>query len=173
MQFYAIQVKTNKESQFIKNFENFNDLAGVKLIFLQRRLNIRRKGINTTELQPLFSGYVFLQLAGDMEGELFSRIKKTKYFTRFLPSNELVHPLNQQDTDIVKHFIQYGSIAECSQAYFDANDRIIVTKGPLMGLEGSIKSVDRRKKRVRLALEFENSAVSFDLSYDLIEKKSS
>ena len=169
---YAMQVRTGKESQFAKRTTE-TELEGVKrIIFLQRRLNIRRGGKNILELAPVFPGYLFVETETDrLHDKAFLKIKTQPDFIRFLPSNTQYEKLTSKDLYIVKNFLQFGTIAEPSDAYFDKDDRIVITAGSLKGLEGLIRSVDRRKRRVRLVTDFMGCQTAVDLSYNVIEKK--
>lgn len=41
--------------------------------------------------------------------------------------------------------------------HFDENERIVVDEDPLKGLKGSIITVDRRKQRAKIQLDFHGS----------------
>lgn len=168
---YTVQVTTGRESRFAQHAEDAEPDGIRRIIFLQRRLNIRRGGKNVMELAPVFPGYVFLETGGSLRNGAFLAIKELPDFIRFLPSNSKCERLSSGDVDIVNSFLKFGTIAEPSDAYFDENDRIVITEGPLKGLEGLIQSVDRRKRRVRLVTDFMGCRTSVDLSYNVIEKK--
>lgn len=169
---YAMQVRTGRESQFAQRAAETEPEGVRRIIFLQRRLNIRRGGKNTLELSPVFPGYLFVETETDgLHDKAFQKLKAQPDFIRFLPSNTQYEQLNSGDLHIVNNFLRFGTIAEPSDAYFDKNDRIVITAGPLKGLEGLIQSVDRRKRRVRLVTEFMGCQTSVDLSYNVIEKQ--
>lgn len=173
MKYYAVQVRSSKEPQFIEHAkkqllgeENFN-----RFIFLQRRLTVFRSGKKIRELQRIFPGYVFIETETDLTPEIFAVIRKTPHFYRFLKNNKDVRELQDHDLDIVKHFMSFGETAEESTVYFNDQDRIVVTKGPLKGLEGNIIKVDKRKKRAKIRIDFDNSPLVLDLSFELMEKE--
>ena len=105
-----------------------------------------------------------------MDNALFTTVRHMPNFYRFLPSNQHFRPLTGNDLKILEHFMMYGEIAGKSKVYFDENNRIVVTEGPLKGLEGNIIKVDRRKKRAKIELEFETNTLLCDLSFDIIAK---
>lgn len=49
-------------------------------------------------------------------------------------------------------------------------DRIVVTKGPLMNYDGCVKKVDRRNHRVKVLFMFNGESHYIDISVNLIEK---
>jgi transcriptional antiterminator NusG len=95
--------------------------------------------------------------------------RRTDGFFRFLKSNQNISPMADRDLEIVLHFIKnVGPVAGKSRVYFDENSRIVVTEGPLMGLEGSIIKVDKRKGRAKIKLDLYNDSFSIDLAFEVI-----
>lgn len=171
MKYYAAQVQTLREDacieRIIKQLHGRQDKQ--HFFFPKRRLSIRRGGKRITELQPIFPGYIFVETE-DMDFELISIMRAAPLFYRFLKSNQEITPLQGSDLQILKHFLDFGPVAEISKVYFDENDRIVVTEGPLAGLEGSIIRVDKRKQRAKVQLDFANNALTIDLSFTVIHK---
>ena len=64
------------------------------------------------------------------------KIASIKGFYRFLKSNQDITVLSGKDLSILQHFLKFGQTISTSQVYFDENDKICVTSGPLKGLEG-------------------------------------
>jgi transcriptional antiterminator NusG len=171
MNYYALQVKTNDEEFFISEaikVLKFRENQQ-RFFFLKRRQTIRRQGKRFQELKPMFPGYVFLE-AEDIDPILYRTLKRVKGFFRFLKNNQERTPLSGDDLILLTHFLSFGGVAESSKVYFDENDKIIVTEGPLQGIEGSIIKVDKRKQRVKVRLSFSNQSFVLDLSYEIIEK---
>ena len=172
MNYYAVQVQTARERTFIERIEKQLDFhsSSINLLFFQRRLLIKKNGEQKTELRPLFPGYIFVETAEEISSNAVEMFRATQFFTRFLKSNKEITPVTGHDLELLHHFMQFGETADISQVEFDENSRIIVKEGPLKGLEGCIINVDRHKKRVKIKIDFEDSPVTFDLSYTDIEK---
>ncbi len=171
MNYFAAQVQTLKEDSFIATLHTslaFR-MEQQKFFFLKRQLPIRKAGKIIDEYKPIFPGYIFIETEC-IDSELFNIIKKTKSFLRFLPDNKNVCALEHRDLSILKRFISMGSVAEISTVIFDENDRIVVKSGPLLGFEGSIVKVDKRKKRAKIALDFSNEQFVIDLAFDVLEE---
>ena len=130
-------------------------------------------GKNFWELQPLFPGYIFVCTEDSLVPKDMMLLRKVKGVAHFLPSNEDVRCLNEQDYALVQQFLSFGEIAEPSTAFFDKDDRIVLVDGPMKGMEGQITSVDRRKRRVKLVVTMFDTEMTLNLSYNLIEKKDS
>ena len=169
--FYVLQVKTGQEKTISEEINEKFD--AVDALFLQRRLYIRRGGKNFWELQPVFPGYIFVCTEDSLVPKDMMLLRKVKGVAHFLPSNEDVRGLNEQDYALVQQFLSFGEIAEPSTAFFDKDDRIVIVDGPMKGMEGQITSVDRRKRRVKLVVTMFDTEMTLKLSYNLIEKKDS
>jgi transcriptional antiterminator NusG len=123
--------------------------------------------------QPLFPGYIFLETADDEFGTEFclSVCRETSGFIRFLPSTRRAARLSGRDLELTRRFIQGadGNELGLSQAFFDENDRIAILSGPLLGLEGSIVKVDRRKKRIKVRLDLYQESHLVDFGYEAVQ----
>ncbi len=171
MKYFAIQVQTTKEDSYIELLSKHLDFRSEKqdLIFLKRCLPIKKKGIVKNELKPIFPGYIFIK-TNEIDSELYTIMRATQYFVRFLPENKNICNIQSQDLNLLEHFLRLGNVAKISTVVFDENQRIAVKEGPLKGLEGSIIKVDKRKQRAKVAIDFANTQFSIDLAFEVIEK---
>jgi transcriptional antiterminator NusG len=171
MKYFVMQVKSTREDVFVTGVRK--SLAHrpeqQRFFFPKRRLSIRRGGKIIKELQPLFSGYVFVE-SENIDSELYRLAKKTPGFFRFLKDNHNIVPLTDRDLEIVKHFLSFGDVAEPSKVLFDESDHIVVREGALKGLEGRIVKVDKRKKRAKIQIDFSDNSFLLDLAFEVIEK---
>jgi transcriptional antiterminator NusG len=170
MNYYAIQVRTRAENKFIKLFKALHPEITLPIHFPQRCLDIRRKGKVRPSMSAVFPGYIFIEAEND--GEILARqweFRRTEGFYRFLRSNQDITPLADRDLELVLHFIKNaGPVAGKSKVYFNENSRIVVVEGPLMGLEGRIIKVDKRKGRAKINLDLYNDSFSIDLAFEVI-----
>jgi len=170
MNYYAIQVRTRAENKFIKLFRAFHPEVTFPIYFPQRQLDIRRKGKIRQSMSPVFPGYIFIEAEND--GEILAHqweFRRTEGFFRFLRSNQDITPLTDRDLELVLHFIKSpGSIAGRSRVYFNENSRIVVVEGPMMGLEGRIVKVDKRKGRAKINLDLYKDSFTIDLAFEVI-----
>jgi transcriptional antiterminator NusG len=172
MSIFALQVKTRDEEKYIKLFYADNpNRRNIRMHFPKREVRIRKLGKNVTKIAPVFAGYVFVEL--EKEDNIMKHLwvlRTTNGFFRFLPSNKMIRELQGSDLEIVVHFIhQLGQIAGVSKVYFDENAKIVVKEGPLLGLEGRIVKIDRRKGRAKIKLDLYGDSFSVDLSFEMIE----
>jgi len=168
MNYYALQVKTRSEDQYIKLVANaISNMESIRLVFPRRRMQIRKDGAVRQELMPVFPGYVFLE-ANNLSEALYWILRTTPGFFRFLPDNKQRMHLEGRDLSTLKHFMSFGPVAESSRVTFDADDRIHVEIGPLKGLEGRIIKVDKRKGRAKVKLDMYDESFLIDLSFEQI-----
>jgi len=162
-------VKTRGEEKFMRLFNALHPQAGFSLHFPRRRIDIRRKGIIRQSTAAVFPGYVFIEAERE---DILARqweFRRTDGFYRFLKSNQNICPLADRDLELVLHFIKKaGPIAGISHVYFNENARIMVVDGPLMGLEGRIIKVDKRKKRAKVKLNLYDDSFAIDLAFEVI-----
>ncbi|MDR3115388.1 MAG: antiterminator LoaP [Treponema sp.] len=171
MNYYALQVKTRSEEKYIKLLRALHPELRMPIYFPQRKLDIRRQGVLIHSHAAIFPGYIFIEL-GDAEDILVHHwaFRKTDGFYRFLRSNQHITPLAGKDLEGVLHFIKkVGPIAGKSKVYFDENSRIVVVEGPLMGLEGKIIKVDKRKGRAKIKLDLYEDSFAIDLAFEMLD----
>ncbi len=173
MQYYIIQVATGKEQAFVDNLKKLVPYLAEKhnFIYLTRELVIRRGGKVLKELQPMFPSYIIVQTVNEVDSFTLAALKKVPGFYHFLNSNTDIKPLNNQDLQIVQHFLGLGPKIGQSLVRFDENDRIVVVEGPLKGIEGCIIKVDKRKQRAKIRVDFGGTAHTMDLSFEDISKQ--
>jgi transcriptional antiterminator NusG len=169
MNYYALQVKTSGEGDFLARAERL--LAGQEyhFFFPKRALTIKRMRKSINVQIPVFPGYLFMACKED-PGPICFMVRKLEGFYRFLPDNHSMKPLSGRDLLMLKHFMSFGEIADKSKVSFDENDRIVVHSGPLKGYEGCIIKVDKRKGRAKLQLTLCENPFVIDLGFELLEK---
>jgi transcriptional antiterminator NusG len=169
MPYYVLQVKTRGEDEYLKRAGGMFDNGEGRLVWPRRSLRIRRKGNFKDELAPIFPGYLFLETV-EVTREMFMKMRRIPGFFRFLQSNDHIVPLSSGDRELLMHFLSFGEVVDKSEVLFDENNRIKVLSGPLLGLEGSIVKVDRRKGRAKVKLDMFKNAFLVDFGFEAIER---
>ncbi|MCE5255941.1 MAG: hypothetical protein LLF89_03755 [Spirochaetaceae bacterium] len=168
MSFFAIQVVTGKEDCFKDNFNVGR--PDIQCFNIKKKMTIRRKGKMVQEITCLFPGYLFLVYPEEqLSPGLIHDLRKANWFLRILPATERTSPLNDRDSALINQLISFGKEIGPSLVAFTPDKKIRVIKGALMGLEGLIVSVNRRKRRVRVKTQLSDSPFVFDLSIDILE----
>jgi transcriptional antiterminator NusG len=170
MKYYAIQVKTRAEEKYLRLLHALHPGMAVKTHFPKRQIDIRRRQKIYQSVTGIFPGYIFVEL--EEEDDILAHqwaFRSTEGFYRFLKSNQNICALQDRDLEVALHFIKkIGPVAGKSKVYFDENSRIVVTEGPLMGLEGKIVKVDKRKGRAKIKLDLYDDSFAIDLAFEVI-----
>lgn len=162
-------MKTGVEERYLTHIDHRLPEVKDSLLWLRRSLRIRKQGTWHDVLAPIFPGYLFLE-RDTVDSELYLKMKSIPGFSQFLPSNRNIKPLDDRDSSVLTHFLQFGQIVDKSLATYDENDRIRVVSGPLKGLEGRIVKVDRRKGRAKVILDMCRNSFTVDFGFELIAK---
>jgi len=169
MNFFAIQVMSGREEAFIALFQK--TLPDQPMYNIKKKMPTRRMGKQVHQISCLFPGYLFFQAPDDKPSpNITSTLRKTRHFMRILPATDNIKPLGDRDAEIIRQLLSFGREIGPSLVMFDENNRIKVIKGPLMGLEGCIVKVNKRKRRAKIRLDMNNSPILFDLGFEVIEK---
>lgn len=168
MNFFALQVMSGREDAYIELFSRIRPDQTVYNI--KKKIQTRKQGKSVSLVSPVFPGYLFFQHPDEKPTpELIRALKRVRNFMRVLPATDAIKPLNDRDAQIIGQLLSFGREIGPSLVMFDENNRIKVIRGPLMGLEGRIIKVDRRKRRAKIQLEMNDSPISFDLGFDVLE----
>ena len=133
---------------------------------IQERL-FKRAGKIKKEITPLFPGYVFVE--SELSGRDF--LIRTRDLMRV--SCAVVGLLRYSDTEVAMReserqillcLCDGGNCIKSSSGIIE-KDRILITEGPLKGLESIVHKVDRHKRRAYIEIEFmgENRMISVPL----------
>ncbi|MDR1893785.1 MAG: antiterminator LoaP [Spirochaetales bacterium] len=170
MNIYVIQALTGQEEKFLALAKrSLPPEDGNRLIWPRRDLERLSRGRWFAKREPLYPGYVFYR-ADSVDPENYRAFQSIPGFLRFLMGRENILPLSQDDLTLLSHFLAFGEIVPRSQVYFDENNLIRIVQGPLMGLEGRIIKVNRRKKRAKVALSLYAKSFPVDLGFEILEK---
>lgn len=168
MRYFAVQIATRREDDWLERIRPLaNDIRFHKIM---KKMYIRRKGKTKLEDSLVFPGYIFFEYEDEkLPLNTIYEIRHSRFFIRFLPNNESPLPLNTRDSEIIRHFINFGGLIPPSLVKFDENQKIKVIEGPLQGIEGFIIKVDRRKHRAKVRLTIADSPMTLDLAFEIME----
>jgi transcriptional antiterminator NusG len=170
MNYYAIQVRTRGEEKYIKLFRALHADFPAEIHFPKRQIDERRRGAMIQRTVGIFPGYIFVECREEDFFQARWDFRRTEGFFRFLKSNQNIRELQGRDLEVVMHFIKkVGPVAGKSRVYFNENARVVVVDGPLLGLEGKIIKVDKRKGRAKIKLDLYEDSFSMDLAFEIIE----
>lgn len=148
---YVVQVRTGTEENIRLQCEaNIPEeiMERCFIPYYEERRRIRGEWMTVKRI--LFPGYVFL-ITEKME-ELFHQLKKVVGLTKMLGTGEEIIPLTETETEFLKRFGGEDQIVEMSEGIIEQS-RIRILSGPLMGMEGQIRKIDRHKRKAWIEVE--------------------
>lgn len=105
--------------------------------------------VKTTK--PLFPGYLICDTADPRTVQQY--LLRMDDFVRVLAQDGQFVPLAKEEVQLIGGFTHRGDrVVPMSEALKDG-DQVVVTAGPLLGHEGLIKSINRRKSTAYLELD--------------------
>lgn len=116
----------------------------------------------------LFPGYVFFDT--EEIDNLFGRLKSIKEMTNILKTGDEFVPLNEREEILLKKLTDKDYNVQLSLGYIEG-DRVVITEGPMMGLEGLIKKINRHKKYAVLETEFFDNITEITVGLEIVDKK--
>jgi transcriptional antiterminator NusG len=163
---YALFVLTGKEEKVKEKLEyRFRD-SQLKFVVPRRKLLERKAGKWEEKVRTVFPGYILVN--GTIGAEEYYSLLGTPGLLRVLKNNYEPLEIPEQDIEVIKMLICNGEIIERSGILIESG-KVIVTDGPLLGLEGLIYSIDKRKGRAKIKLNFAGEPRLVDLSISLIQ----
>ncbi len=173
MEYYCAMVKSGREEAFKKKFEEAakksqfgpEPFEDARVIFFKKRMK-NSKGEKYQE--SLFKGYVFFS-ASKMSPALASAAKKCPSFYHFLNSDQDIRRLEGRDFEIVSNLLKFGETQGISKATFGKDQRISIISGPLLGFEGKIVKVNKKRGRATVKIDLCDNEMRFDLAFDEIK----
>ena len=120
------------------------------------------------EKKILFPGYVFL--VSDNPGELFLRLKKVPGLTKLLGTGDEIVPLSAEEEELLKKLGGEDHVVEGSIGILE-QDKIVITEGPLQGMEGYIRKIDRHKRTAWLEVELMGRKIETQVGLEIVEKR--
>lgn len=148
---YVIQVRTGSEENIRLQCEANIPQDVMERCFIpyyEERRRIRGEWMTLKKI--LFPGYVFL-ITEEID-ELFYQLKKVIGLTRLLGAGDEIIPLTERERDFLLRFGGENQIVEMSEGIIEQS-RIRIMSGPLMGMEGQIRKIDRHKRKAWLEVE--------------------
>lgn len=181
MKWYVLFVKAGMEEVVKQGITKH--LKYVKCMVPQKKVPEKKDGKFTDNIRNIFPGYVFINTS--MEVGMYYHLKKIPGILSLLNyqnSKDKVLQTKDEST-YFKHvpdhemapllcFLNNADIIDYSQIFLQGR-KVIVKSGPLMGMEGIIKKVERRKNRAKVAFTFIGSEKWIDLGVQILSTEDS
>lgn len=166
---YVIQVSTGKEEQILTMIKKYGVQEYIKECFIPK-YERRKKYLGQwhQEEAVLFPGYIFV--ISEQAEELYQALKQIPQLTKLLGVGERWTPMTKEDIEIVEMLSGKERLVKYSEGYI-AGTKVIVTSGPLLGLEGMIRKIDRHKRLAWLEIELLGRKAEIQVGLEIIRKE--
>ncbi|MCR5606939.1 MAG: KOW motif-containing protein [Treponema sp.] len=164
MEYYCVMVMSGEEKAFKEDAEKKASelFPSAKFYSFQRKLCTNQGKYFDA---ALFPGYAFFSVE-KLDAEFMLFLHKVKGFCRILYDNHNPVKIRGTALDELLLFIHNGEYWGISKVQFLPGKRIKAVEGPLMGLEGKIVAVNKKKKRITVQSELTEDGKKFDLLYE-------
>lgn len=140
--------------------------SNIKVIVPKRKLLERKNGIWSFKIRTLFPGYIFLN--GFIGFDEYYLLNNIPGLIKVLKNGYEPYIIDKREMQVIKTLINDDGVIEPSSAIL-CGKKIIIKDGPLVGLEGKIASVNKRKGRVKIRLSINGIEKLVELSISVIE----
>jgi len=117
-------------------------------VFIPRRKIIEKtKGKEREKIKLLFPGYVFIKT--EMTEAKYHEITSVLKQGVFLKEDKMPASVKEEEIKFILNLTGGSDLIDVSRGVKEG-DRVKIIEGPLLGYEGFIQKVDRRKKRAKV-----------------------
>lgn len=166
---FALFVITGEEDKVKERLLYKLNHGELKVLVPKRKLRERKSGVWNTKIRTLFPGYVLLN--GQIGVPEYEVIKNVPGIIKLLRDKNSPLEISSQEISIIKRLIIDNETIGSSSIYLE-NKRVVVIDGPLLGLEGYIESVDKRKGRAKVRLNLMGEPRLVELSVQMVQSAS-
>ena len=166
---YLLYVKGGKEDEICE----FLKTQGFDAFYPKKKIVYKKQGIRTLVDKPMFPNYIFVE--SELDHVDFSSeismlkcikdgiVREVKY------DNEGTSALYEQEQLFLEKLLGRNKVVEYSVGFIE-NDRVVITEGPLVGLESNIIRIDRHKRICTLEIEMLGQKREVKVSLEIVSK---
>jgi transcription termination/antitermination protein NusG len=147
---YALFVATGEEDN-VRERIDYRLKGKMKILVPKRKLRERKNGLWQDKIRVMFPGYLLLN--GYMDISDFENFKNVPGLIKVLKSGHTPLKIEPFEMEVINKLICNNETIGFSNVLLE-NGKVVVVDGPLLGLEGQIVSIDTRKGRAKVRLNF-------------------
>lgn len=176
---YVVQVMSGREQVVARKVrraaDDFAEKHGMgsadvleELFSPRFKTQVRQDGKWVGDERPLLPGY--LVAVTERIDLLDAALRRVPELTRILGNDNAFIPLTDDEAAWIDAFTRKGyRVVEMSEG-FKEGGKVTVTSGPLVGYEGAITKIDRRKHVAYLQLEIMGRKKEVKVGFNLVRK---
>jgi transcriptional antiterminator NusG len=167
-------VKTGMEDKITEKLKCSIDESLALPFTITRERYIRKTGVFSVERSICFPGYIFIQtdlVAKDLLVLTRESIKKTKDVYRFLTYDDKnnIFIRNKELSPLVA--LCNGTTCIKKSSGIIVGDAVMIISGPLVGMEGFIKRIDKYRRRATLDLYMMGGIHSVTVALEIVVRR--
>lgn len=164
-EWYALFVVTGEEDNVKERLQyKFNDKF--RVVVPKRELRERKDGKWETIVRTLFPGYVLINGSVDI-GDYYE-MKDTPGLIKFIRSGSELLQIHPYEIEVISQLICNDETIGFSEVLVE-NGKVVVVEGPLLSMEGYIVSINKRKGRAKVKLDFLGEERTVELGVKLLQ----
>lgn len=166
---YVVQVQTGTEEsiriQCQKRIPK-SILTRCFIPYYEEKKRIRGEWV--TQKKVLFPGYLFM-VTDELE-ELYLQLKYVEGLTRLIGTGDEIVPLNSDEEAFLRRMGGEEQVVRMSEGIIEGA-QVHVTIGPLQGMEGYIRKIDRHKRKAYLEVSMFGRIQYIQVGLEVVAKK--
>ncbi len=149
MDWYALFIHQGREEE-VQRWLNYHFDPSVLYSFVpKRKLREKRNGVAVDVVKTMYPGYIFVKT--EMDVDKYYLIRSIPHLIRVLGHNTYCSKIDEKEMDVVLQLTKHSNIIDYSRIIVE-NSKVKVVGGPLLGLEGLIKKINKHKRRATILL---------------------
>ena len=166
---YVIWVETGKEHKVRGVLENLVPADTYeKIVIPEKAIQKKVKGQWRKVQSVLFPGYLFV-VAEDIT-EFAAALNEVPEFTKMLKSGDVISAIHPKEEAVLERLVEKDEMVDMSYGIIE-NDRVQILEGPLMGMEGLVKKINRHKRIAVLEMEMFERVMQVEVGVEIVEKR--
>ena len=165
---YAVQVRTGEEEKtklLCNKMISKEILEECFIPYYEQKKKYIGKWHITNEI--LFPGYIFM--ISSLINDLIAEIRKIPKLIKILGNGNEIIPLYDREIEFLMEFGKKEHLIKMSYGYIE-NDKIIITDGPMKDYEGTVKKIDRHKRKAIIEVEFFGRIMEVSAGVEIVRK---
>lgn len=171
MSWYVIFVETGYEDEFCRYTNKINNQRHKEiqynLLVPKRKIFERKQGIRREVVKTMFPGYVLLET--EFISKFFLKARSSPHVIRFLRVDSCFLEVRKEEIRQILKMSDSGGLIDISKGFIE-NDKVKIVEGPLLGMEGVITKIDKRKGRAKVKFTLSERDLLIDLGIEILEK---
>ena len=166
---YVIWVETGKEHQVRTMIEKqISSDSYERIVIPEKLIQKKIKGKWQKIQSVLIPGYIFV-VAEDIT-DFARELSGILTFARMLTVDGRITAIYPEEEAVLRRLVDKDEVVDISKGII-VDDKVIITEGPLKGMEGMIKKIDRHRRTAAIEIEMFDRKVLMNVGLEIVEKK--